>query len=266
MTEFSKQNRFYRALFLIVLIAVLVIALLLIQDAVQKQKNQQLQEELRELYHGSETTTTLPTQTSAIPTTTIRPTQTTVPEPQLLPRFVDLLEINPDTVGWIRIPETVIDYPVVQYEDNAYYLERDFNQNYAKAGTLFMDFRMKLDETDRHEIIYGHHMRDGSMFTGLIKYKSQDFFDAHRFVYLDKLYHQETWEIFSAYVTDVEFYFIETNFADDQAWLDFIRLLQEKSTFQTDVALTAQDRVLTLVTCTYEFDNARYVVHARRIA
>ena len=245
---------------------------LIYQDFSESWHNQKLQKEMQSLY--TSTPTPAPTVTLA-PTLTPAPAETDPPEteppeteppgPVILPQFADLLAINPDVVAWINIPGTSIDYPVVQNDDNKYYLDHDIYGESSKAGTLFMDYRMTLNGDDRHQIIYGHHLRDGSMFTDLMKYKDQSFFSENRYIYLDQLYTQETWEIFSAYVTSTEFYYIETRFADDEDWLDFIKLFQDKSKFDTDIVMSADDQVLTLSTCTYEFDDARFVVHARRL-
>lgn len=181
-------------------------------------------------------------------------------------RFLPLLEINEDTVGWITVPNTPIDYPVVQTKDNDYYLDHNFQHFKSDAGSIFMDFRNAPELSDRHSIIYGHHMRDGSMFKGLLNYQDEDFFENNRTITIQTLAQETEWEVFSAYVTATDFYYIVTDFSSDQDYLDFLQLVQKKSQIQpNDVNFTHEDQLLTLSTCAYDFEDARFVVHARKI-
>ena len=93
--------------------------------------------------------------------------------------FASLQEINPDIVGWIYIERTEINYPVVQGNDNQYYLKHLFSGEWNGSGCIFLDSRNRADFSDRHSIIYGHHMKNGSMFSGLTEYKKQEFYDSH---------------------------------------------------------------------------------------
>ena len=269
----TKQQKIIQRI-LTVLIAVLLIAAgwLLFHEYAERRDHQRLQNELRELYTEPPSPTPEPEPSITLPAAT--PTPTVIPEtqlpaeptlPRILPQFDELLAINPDVVGWISIPGTAVDYPVLQTEDNVYYLDHDIYGETSRAGTLFMDYRMLLDGTDRHQIIYGHHTRDGSMFTSLMDYKDESFFNANRLIYLDQLFEKQTWEIFSAYVTSTDFYYIETRFSGDEDWLAFMEMVQDRSKFNTEVTLSADDQMLTLSTCTYEFDDARFVVHARLV-
>ncbi|NTW71548.1 MAG: class B sortase [Eubacteriaceae bacterium] len=180
-------------------------------------------------------------------------------------KFTELQKVNGDTAGWIKIDDTMIDYPVVRTIENEYYLAHDFYKNESKAGTIFMDYRNLGDGIDRNVILYGHNMKDGSMFKDLMKYKDRSFFDSHRFIQFDTLLEETKWEIFSVYVTGTDFYYIDTDFSTDEEYQVFLDTLQKKSLFPTDVRLTAADQILTLSTCSYEFDNARFVVQARKV-
>lgn len=179
--------------------------------------------------------------------------------------FDKLLELNQETVAWIEIPRTVIDYPVVLADDNKYYLERDFLGRKAKSGTIFMDYRNTGDFSERHTILYGHHMRDGSMFTGLMAYKDQDFFTKNSLIFISTPEGQTVWQIFSVYVTTTDFYYIVTDFAGNQAYVEFLDKITDKSQFEGAISPSAESRLLTLSTCTYEYDDARFVVHAIRV-
>lgn len=184
----------------------------------------------------------------------------------MLNQFVPLVEMNEDVLGWINVPNTVIDYPVVQTDNNDYYLDHNIEQNSSKTGSIFMDFRNNGEAKDRHTILYGHHMRDGSMFKDLEQYSDQDFFERNASITFTTLYETVEWEIFSVYVTDTDFYYIQTDFRSNRDYVGFLNKLQDKSMFaQEDVDLSEDDQILTLSTCSYAFNDARLVVHAKKI-
>lgn len=179
-------------------------------------------------------------------------------------RLANLRKINADTVGWLTIKDTVIDYPVVKSNDNKYYLHHDFNKKESKAGSIYMDFRNTADPLMKHTILYGHSMRDGSMFRSLLSYKDQGFLEKHPTIIFNSLDGNHTWEIFSVYVTSTEFYYIDTEFSSDEDYQSFLDKITKKSYFNRDIdPVTYKDKILTLSTCSYEFDDARMVVHAR---
>lgn len=208
-------------------------------------------------------------------TPAITPSPSAVPSPSPSPaptatafhhdRLQQAIAANPDVVGWITIPGTAIDYPVVQAKDNKYYLTHDAVKKSSAAGAIFMDYRVDRLARKGNVILYGHHMKDGSMFAGLMQYKDKKFFDSHPVIEFATAEGMETWEIFAAYITDTEFYYIQTDFTDDSQYLALIRKMQSKSLFKSDITLTAEDDVLTLSTCTYEVKDGRFVVNARRV-
>lgn len=186
-------------------------------------------------------------------------------EKEILKRFLPLLDINSDVVGWITIPGTHIDYPVVQTDNNDYYLTHDINGDKASRGSIFMDYRNDPSGHDKNTILYGHHMKDGSMFKDLMKYKDKDFFEENTVIQFYTLYRLTEWEIFSAYITSTDFNYIATGFPSDEDYLDFLDNIKGKSMHHRDIELKNYDNILTLSTCTYEFKGARFVVHAKRI-
>jgi len=181
--------------------------------------------------------------------------------------FADALNLNEDVVGRISMDAADIHYLVVQGDDNEYYLRRGYDRKKTRSGAIFLDYRCTIgpEPLKGHLILYGHNMKKGTMFHNLMKYKDEQFFRENRIFRFDTLYADHEWEIFSAYVTDTSFYYIDTTFRDDAEWLSFLQTIQSKSLFPTDTVLTAGDVVLTLSTCTYEFDDARFAVHARLI-
>jgi len=186
----------------------------------------------------------------------------------LTPRdsFLTVLETNEEIIGRVSAAPDIT-YLVTQTDNNKFYLSHGYRQEKSRQGTIFLDYRCdtKLSELSGHYILYGHHMKSGAMFGNLMEYKDEDFFRENRIVRFDTLYEDYRWQIFSAYVTGTDFYFIDTDFADEDEWLSFLRQIQDKSMFHTDAVLSADDVILTLCTCTYEFDDARFVIHARLI-
>lgn len=177
--------------------------------------------------------------------------------------FESLMAINSDCVAWIQIEGTEINYPVVQGEDNSYYLKHLFEGKWNSAGCIFLDSRVAADISDRHSIIYGHHMKNGTMFSGLTKYKKQDYFDAHPTGYLLTPAGNYQIEFFAGYVASTKDDAWELGFGSDEAFLDWANRAIEKSWFDSDITLSATDRIITLSTCSYEFDNARFVLLGR---
>lgn len=174
--------------------------------------------------------------------------------------FGQLSEINDDIVGWIYIEGTNINYPIVQTTDNSYYLKRLFDGRRSGAGCIFLDYRSDADFSDRHSIIYGHHMNDRTMFARLVEYKSQNFYDEHRIAYLVTPTAYYKIGFFSGYVSDISSDAWKLSFHGDEygKWLEGI---QQRSCFVSDCAPTEEDRVITLSTCTYEYNDARFVLH-----
>lgn len=176
-------------------------------------------------------------------------------------------ELNEDVVGWISVPNTRIEYPIVHGSDNDYYLTRTVEGEESKAGSVFLDFRNADMASDKHIILYGHNMRNGTMFHDLQQYKREDFFQNNRDI---KVYCGNTemrFEIYAAYIVNIDNDFIKTGFSTDTQFLQYMNDYRGLSKFEPKprVELTKDDQILTLATCTYEYDNSRFVVQARRV-
>lgn len=181
---------------------------------------------------------------------------------------VDLSKLkkdNSDTVGWININNTNINYPFVQTKDNDYYLEHSFDKKYNEAGWLFLDYRNKQDFSDKNNIIYGHSRLDKTMFGSLNKVLKKDWYSNHdNHVIRISLDNENTlWQVFSVYKIKTESYYITTSFNSDDDYLRFLDTISKRSIYDFDVHLDWNDKVLTLSTC-YS-DTERTVVHARLI-
>jgi len=173
--------------------------------------------------------------------------------------IIELQKKYPDAVGWLTVPNTNIDYPFVQGKDNAYYLRRDINGDYALAGTIFMDYRCDRGFTSSNTIIYGHHMKNGSMFGTLKAFADKEFFDANRsgFIYLP--HETLTLEFFAYMVIDPA---AEKEIYSPERSGTYIEYVKQNARHSRDASLADSDRVVTLSTCAYEFDNARMVLLA----
>lgn len=186
------------------------------------------------------------------------PTKETVSAP-IVVNFDRLLKKNSDVIGWIYCEDTVINYPVVQAEDNKKYLHADLAGEYLRSGTIFADFRNQAVGKDRNFLIYGHDMYNHSMFGSLSDYKKQSYYEAHPVLYYltpDATYRID---LVMGAVVDTEDILYQTN-PNDKAFDKYLARLRENSTFRSDVELEPGEQVVTLSTCSYEFDDARYVL------
>ena len=211
--------------------------------------------------------------------TTIQPveyqTQVTVDTlkiPDILPDYKDLYEKNNDLIGWISIPDTNIDYPVLQGKDNEYYLSHNFKGKNDANGAIFADMNCSVFPRSKNIILYGHHMKSGKMFANLEKYDSFDFLVNHREFTFDTIYEHSKYErvyVFRDYVhasddTDFKYYeFVDVN--SEIEFESYMNELKEKSIYSSNVTLTMDDELLTLSTCDYMQANGRFVVMARKI-
>ena len=174
-----------------------------------------------------------------------------------------LRNINSEYAFWIFAPGTQIDYPVVHGTDNSKYLNRLFNGAKNSAGTLFVDYRNLPDFRDPNTLIYGHHMRNDSMFGALTDYAEQSFFDAHPYFLLiaeDEIF---LGEIFAGYTTSDKDHCYDIAISDEDDMRIFLDEALRKSDFVSGVNVKTTDRLVTLSTCAYAFENARYIAIAR---
>lgn len=173
--------------------------------------------------------------------------------------FAELQRVNEDIVGWLKIRALDISYPVVQGEDNDFYLHRTFEKTDNFAGCLFFNCDNKADLTDQNTIVYGHNMRDGSMFGKLKKFREDGVFEKSKFfwIFTPKFVYQ--YRIFSASVVDKVGITYQTSFRDEE-FDDYIKTAFENSEVDnTGVEVTKDDRIVTLSTCTGD-DATRFVV------
>ena len=167
---------------------------------------------------------------------------------------------NSDVVGWLTVPNTRIDYPVVIAADNEYYLEHNIDKRKSKSGAIYIDYRNADEKQRRHIVVYGHNMKSGSMFHDLNNFKLKDFFNNTRTVDLWLWGEKLQFEVYSQYIATTDIDIIRTDFANDDEFLAYMDELKTQSKFPTNIKFKPDDVVLSLVTCTYEYDNSRCVV------
>lgn len=178
--------------------------------------------------------------------------------------FSGLLALNPQTVGWVQIDGTPVQYPVVQTDNNDYYLSHNFSNEQSIEGTVFLDYLCHTPAT-RNNILYGHYMVNESMFGSLWGYQEESYFKQHPVIIYDRPNNPGDWEIFSVYVTEADYDYRQPDFNNNAEFLDYMNRLKARSLYDTGVVLNPDDEVLTLSTCIYTFEDARLAVHARKI-
>ena len=177
-----------------------------------------------------------------------------------------LKELNPDIVGWIYIPGTEISYPIVQGGDNDQYLKTAYDGSYSNSGSIFLNARNRSDFIDQNTLIYGHHMRDGSMFGHLMDFEKADFLDTHRRFFIYTQDGTLEYQIFSAFVTYSASFVYTDAFAFSWDYFDFLEDSRNASILDLHVDVTTDDRVVTLSTCTSRGNRAeRFVVQGKLI-
>jgi sortase B len=192
--------------------------------------------------------------------------------PAMLEKFTSLYEENPDIVGWLTIEGTKIDYPVMQNEDDEYYLHRDFYGNEDKYGCLYVRNTADVFTPGTNVIIYGHNMKDGSMFGTLKKYQTEDYYKEHPTITFDTLYEERTYQIIAVFYSQVYntdddvFKYYQFYQADTKEEFDnFYTNIKALSLYDTGIDATYSDTFITLSTCSYQVEDGRFVVVAKKV-
>ncbi len=177
--------------------------------------------------------------------------------------FKSLKEINPDTIAYINVNNTNINYIVVKGKDNSYYLKHNFEKKWNIAGWIFGDYRNHFDGTDKNLIIYGHNMKDGSMFDSLKTTLNKEWYENPNNYIITLVTEDNTYyyKVFSNYTIETEDYYITTDFNNDNDFKDFINKLKSRSITDYGIELSSSDKILTLSTCLGNGDK-RVVLHA----
>ena len=224
------------------------------EQGTEEAKAAMTEDEINEMLSGMKATETAETVTEE--------------QSEVIPvKFEELQAVNPDVYAWITVPGTDIDYPILQHaSDNTYYLMHNIDGSYGYPGCIYTENMNSKDFTDNNTVIYGHNMKNGSMFAQLHKYEDPDFFDANRevLIYLpDEVLH---YTIFAAHIYDDRHLLYSFDFADPevyQKYLDSIFSIRDMSAnIDKDITVTTDDQIITLVTCIGSQPNNRLLVQA----
>lgn len=192
--------------------------------------------------------------------------------PDILDEYKTLYSKNKKLIGWLKIDDTNIDYPVMQTENNEYYLDHNFNQEYDKNGSLFLDCSCSVYPRSTNMIIYGHHMKSGSMFGNLQKYAKESYGEKHSLIEFDTIYEKATYQVMYVFRSQVynkddvifKYYqFIEANSKEE--FNSYMKEMASMSLYDTGVTASFGDSLLTLSTCDNSQTDGRFVVVAKRI-
>ena len=263
-------------LILIILACAGLIAAKLITDARDKSEYNELQQMRPSVTRPSmDLTVTQPTQTDPTldtlpeqtdPTTTAPPIDDTV-----LYEYQLLYEINRDMVGWIQIEGTAIDYPVVQTPNEPnFYLRRNFYKENATCGTIYAREACNINLPSDNVTLYGHNMRNGTMFADLHKFEQKSFWNDHRYVNFDTLHEYRTYEIFAVFKTTADLtkgfsYHVYDTFATEKAFNEYVTTCKNLSMYDTGVMPAFGEKLLTLSTCDKSISDGRLVVVCRLV-
>jgi len=174
--------------------------------------------------------------------------------------FEILWEQSEDVVAWLYCEDTLINYPVAQSYDNEYYVERLLDGSWNAAGTLFLDCKNEADFSEFNHIIYGHNMVNGSMFGNLDEYYHQEYYDEHPVLYLLTPEQYYKVELVAGVVNPIDSWLYNLDFTDPQRKADLLYTWNQLSTFETETEYTVDDRFVTMSTCTYDYDYARFLL------
>lgn len=174
-----------------------------------------------------------------------------------------LQQVNPQVVGWIWIPDTPVDYPVVQGEDNSYYLDYTWDKQRSDSGAIFLEVSNQTDMTEFHTILYGHNMRSGTMFASIREYRSGEYWNQHPYVYLLTDAGAFRYEVYSSYLAKVSSATYHLKQQKEDSKTAFIQYTTEESVLDTGIVPAHTDRILTLSTCSGLGYSTRWVLHAR---
>lgn len=176
--------------------------------------------------------------------------------------LMQLQQQNTRIIGWLSLAGTRLDNPVLQATDNDFYLTHNYLDEKSRGGSIFTDFRNNALQ-DRHTIFYGHVLRNGTMFGDLAKFSEQSYAENHPTFHYETTDKKYVLQVFAAYHTTTDHYYIETQFTDE-TFQTFLQDIESRSAIAMPVDVTIQDKIVTFSTCTTsQNDRERFVVHAK---
>lgn len=278
MKNNSKQlTKFQIAILSVLTLAVILLVIGLFFSAVKKTQVQPVPPAVEETQETSAPVETQPLETLATEETEAEEvTEPSIPEetePVMLPELAEYYAQNPEIIGWICIPDTKLNYPVMYTpNDPEKYLHLSFEENYDLGGVPFLDSDCSLDPESDNLIIYGHNMNNGSQFRTLMSYTDQSFWEKHPVIQYSTLYETRTYEILACFrdrvyykYEDVFKFYQFINAENEADFNEAITYYKENALYDTGVSAEYGDSLITLVTCAYHTENGRFVVVARLV-
>lgn len=253
-------------------VSAVVIGRYVINSKKQDDKYSSLSQQVEQIKNNNNTTD--PTDPSTtIPEVTAPYTDPVTLEPgTIFPEYAVIYEMNNDMVGWIKIPDTRIDYPVLQtpnYKD--YYLTRTFFKEYDGHGAIYIREQCDVNKPSDNVTIYGHHMYDGTMFADLDKFKEKSFWEDHQYFTFDTLTEHHTYQVMCVFktsgTTGVGFpyhKFVDAESAEE--FDEFVSYVKALAFYETGVTAEFGDKLICLSTCEYTLNNGRFVLVAKRVS
>jgi len=279
--EYKKNNMFKQinlnvikvTLVAIILVIIFMMSINIYRNYIDSQKSNKIQETLdnimnKQIEQDTQDTYEVPEyiEPNSDDKKIINETTTTIYDIKYKMIFDELLQINNDTIGWLKVNNTNIDYPVVIGKDNDYYLKRDYYKNKNRHGWIFMDYRNHVDNLDKNTIIYGHNLANQKMF-GTLRYALNSSWykkSNNQIITFNTINENMKFQIFSIYKVPVTTDYLTTNFASDSEYAKFIDMIKSRSIYDFNEEVTTSDKILTLSTCSNGSDQ-RLVVHAKLI-
>lgn len=259
---------------MVIVVSSVILIILLVVLVNWSLENKKTDDMLSDVYDAAEvkeikeTTTTLPAEekntTEKLKTTSLYDKYESMN--MLEVNFDNLKSINPDTVGWIKVPGTKINYPFVHTKDNEYYLKHTFDKTSNKKGWVFLDYRNNIDNLSKNTILYAHGLVNNQMFGSMRNVVKQSWYNNKNnyIITVATPRGNQKWQVFSTYTIEPESYYITTSFKDNDEFNNFINTLKQRSLHNYGVEVSSNDKILTLSSC---YDNKkRMVLHAKLIS
>lgn len=191
---------------------------------------------------------------------------------ELMEEVKELQKENEDVKAWIKINDTNINYPVVQANDNDYYLYRNYKKENSNYGSIFIDSNSNIENPNSNIIMYGHNMKDGSMFKDLLKYADEEYYNNHKYIEFVTNTSSSTYEIIAVFKSRIFYkneknvfrYYQCTNLNNEQDYNYYVNNCKELSLYDTGVNAEYGEQIITLITCEYSSENGRMVVVAKK--
>lgn len=275
MDKIEKQKNIYKILCIILLIILIVVLVMWGHSALVEKSAAKTYEKLQESVNSDASDTKTRASETAQQSTQVSENagdtemdshkeQYDIPQKNL--DWEELEAVNPDIYAWIYIPNTNIDYPVLQRSgDNDYYLEHNLDGSRGKPGCIYTEDLNSKEFTDYNTVIYGHNMKSGAMFRTLHDFEDKSFFDNNQYVYIYTKGRTLVYKIFAAYTNDAKHILNSNDFTSEQGLSDYLEKVFKKAQaegyLRDDVAVTGENAILTLSTCTTSSDK-RYIVQA----